>query len=124
MASFPLSSSNGLYSYETIAHLADDLLSKSDQNRSHALFLVDHDTLDNINKAFGRDVGDAVIQHTTETLPTVFRATDLVARTYDDDIIAGMHQDDRRRVRDELAEALETNSSLKTIALARFGGGE
>lgn len=54
MALVPILSITGLYSYDTIAHLVDDLLDRSDQNRSHALFLVDHDTLDNINNMFGR----------------------------------------------------------------------
>lgn len=54
MALVPILSITGLYFYDTIAHLVDDLLDRSDQNRSHALFLVDHDTLDNINNMFGR----------------------------------------------------------------------
>ena len=90
MASVPILSTTGLYSYETIAHLVDDLLDRSDQNRSHALLLVDHDTLDNINNMFGREAGDAVIAHTTQVLPAVFRATDLVARTHDDEFIVLM----------------------------------
>ena len=65
MASVPILSITGLYSYDTSAHLVDDLLDRSDQNRSHALFLVDHDTLDNINNMFGREADDAVIAHTT-----------------------------------------------------------
>lgn len=90
MALVPILSTTGLYSYETIAHLVDDLLDRSDQNRSHALLLVDHDTLDNINNMFGREAGDAVIAHTTQVLPAVFHATDLVARTHDDEFIVLM----------------------------------
>lgn len=90
MASVPILSITGLYSYDTIAHLVDDLLDRSDQNRSHALFLVDHDTLDSINNMFGREAGDAVIAHTSQVLPAVFRATDLVARAHDDEFIVLM----------------------------------
>lgn len=39
---------------------------------------------------FGREAGDAVIAHTTQVLPAVFRATDLVARTHDDEFIVLM----------------------------------
>lgn len=35
---------------------------------------------------FGREAGDAVIAHTTQVLPAVFRTTDLVARTHDDEV--------------------------------------
>ena len=59
-------------------------------DRSHALLLVDHDTLDNINNMFGREAGDAVIARTAQVLPAVFRATDLVARTHDDEFIVLM----------------------------------
>lgn len=90
MASVSISSANGLYSFDTIAHLVDDLLSRSDRRRSHALFLIDHDALDGINDRFGRATGDAVIAHTERVLPSVFRATDLVARTYDDEFIVLM----------------------------------
>ena len=90
MASFSLSSTTGLYAYETIEHLADDLLATSGQERSHALFVVDHDTLDDINLRFGREAGDAVITHTTRVLPAVFRATDLVARTHGDEFVVLM----------------------------------
>ena len=39
---------------------------------------------------FGREAGDAAIAHTTQGLPAVFRATDLVARTHDDEFIVLM----------------------------------
>lgn len=80
----------GLYTQQTIAKLVNDLLADSQAGRTHALFIVDHDTLDNINASYGREAGDEVIEHTARVLPTVFRATDLVARTFDDEFIVLM----------------------------------
>ena len=90
MAAFLISSPTGLYSLETIEHLVDDLLMHSDRSRTHALFLVDHNGLDAINDKYGREAGDAVIEHTTKVLPAVFRATDLVARTRSDEFVVLM----------------------------------
>lgn len=83
-------SKNGLFAYDTVARLTDDLLGKIDQDRSHALLLIDHDSLDAINATYGRWVGDSIIEHTSETLPAIFRATDLVARGDDDEFIVLM----------------------------------
>ena len=90
MASFSLSSATGLYAFDTIERLVNDLLTQSDQKRTHALFVVDHDALDAINAKYGREAGDAVIMHTTQVLPAVFRSTDLVARTHDDEFVVLM----------------------------------
>lgn len=90
MASFSLSSATGLYAFDAIERLVNDLLAQSDQKRTHALFVVDHDALDAINAInakYGREAGDAVIMHTTQVLPAVFRSTDLVARTHDDEFV-------------------------------------
>ena len=40
-------------------------------------------------------------------------------RIYGDDMIAGMHPNDQQRMREELAEAIETNAPLITIARMR-----
>lgn len=90
MASFSLSSATGLYAFDTIERLVNDLLTQSDQKRTHALFVVDHDALDAANAKYGREAGDAVIMHTTQVLPAVFRSTDLVARTHDDEFVVLM----------------------------------
>lgn len=90
LASFSLSSATGLYAFDTIERLVNDLLTQSDQKRTHALFVVDHDALDAINAKYGREAGDAVIMHTTQVLPAVFRSTDLVAHTHDDEFVVLM----------------------------------
>ena len=37
-------------------------------------------------------------------------------KVFGDDMVAGMHPNDQQRVREELAEAIETNSPLITTA--------
>lgn len=87
MARSPFAPAMGMCSYETMVHLVDDLLSHSPRDRSHALFIIDHDTLDAIKTAFGCEVGDAILENAAMVLPSIFRATDLVARTYEDEFL-------------------------------------
>lgn len=53
--------------------------------------LLDLDGLQQINAAWGRDIGDRVLAHTGRTLAEVFRDTDVIARWREDEFALLLH---------------------------------
>ncbi len=79
-----------LYNKSTARQLVEAELSDSDQERQHALFLIDIDNFKSVNDTLGHMFGDAVLSEVSRHLQNTFRESDILGRTGGDEFLVLM----------------------------------
>lgn len=104
----------GLYNKMAIQELIAKELSENDKG-IHALFIVDIDSLKEINDTLGHAYGDEAIIHFAQVLKASFRSSDLIGRIGGDEFMVLMKNVGNRQQIRRRASALVENLAQKCI---------
>lgn len=77
----------GLYNSMTTSALVNKVISESNTNSSHALFVIDIDNFKNVNDSHGHLVGDEVIIDISSKINKIFREDDIIGRIGGDEFV-------------------------------------
>jgi len=80
----------GILNKSTIQNAVIEVITRTEQDRQHALFVIDADNFKAINDNLGHMYGDTVIQFVARTIKKTFRDTDLVGRIGGDEFMVLM----------------------------------